>query len=289
MAASSAERHLVGHPGVGGADRDEEHVEVAHLGVRQPGVVTSTVHPSVFGQPVTFTATLTGAQGTPTGSIQFGVDGGNLGSPVALTGGVATSTAVATLGVGSHNVTATYGGDVVYRPGGSGLTHVVNKAGTTTTVTSSANPSAFGPSVHFTAAVAPVAPGAGLPSGAVQFLVDGSNLGGPVTLVAGVADSIAVSSLGVGPHPVTATYAGDAGFNAGSGSLAAPGQVVQKSDTSTTVSSSQNPSVFGQAVQFTAQVAPAGNGAGTPDGTVQFVVDGSSFGAPVTLSGGSAT
>ena len=119
--------------------------------------------------------------------------------------------------------------------------------------------------------------------------MDGSDLGVPVTLTAGVAGSDAVSTLGVGPHTVMANYLGDASFNAGSGSLTTVGQIVGKSDSSTAVSSSQNPSAFGQAVQFTAQVSAAGTGAGTPDGSVQFVIDGASFGGPVTPSGGSAT
>jgi len=58
--------------------------------------------------------------------------------------------------------------------------------------------------------------------------------------------------------------------------------------TTTTVSSSLNPSNFGQSVTFTATVAP---GTGTFDngGTVQFAIDGTNYGSPVSLSGGSAT
>jgi len=250
--------------------------------------VTSSVNPSVFGQPVVFTATLTGAQGTPTGSIQFGVDGVNLGGPVGLAGGVATSTAISSLSVGAHTVTATYRGDIVYKPGTGSLTQTVNKADTTTSTASSANPSDFGEPVQFTATVAALSPGAGTPGGQVQFVVDGSNLGGPVSLSGGVATSGSISTLGVGSHTVSANYLGDASFNTSSGSLSG-GEGVQRSDSTTTVSSSQNPSAFGQGVQFTAHVAAAGNGAGTPGGTVQFVVDGSNVGGPVTLSGGSAT
>jgi hypothetical protein len=60
---------------------------------------------------VTFTATVTSAAGTPTGSVQFKADGANLGSPVLLSaGGVATLTTSA-LPAGNHSVTAEYGGD----------------------------------------------------------------------------------------------------------------------------------------------------------------------------------
>src|SRR5262249_23251904 len=56
----------------------------------------------------------------------------------------------------------------------------------------------------------------------------------------------------------------------------------------TTVTSSANPSVPGQAITFVAMVAASVPGANSPTGTVQFSIDG---GAPVsqTLSGGMAS
>jgi hypothetical protein len=56
----------------------------------QPGptatttTVSSAANPSAAGQAVTFTATVSGAGGTPTGAVQFTVDGTDLGAPVAL-------------------------------------------------------------------------------------------------------------------------------------------------------------------------------------------------------------
>jgi hypothetical protein len=73
--------------------------------------VTSSVNPSLLGQSVTFTATVTTiASGgeTPTGSVQFKVDGSNFGSGVGLSGGVATSMSTSTLTVGNHTVEADY-------------------------------------------------------------------------------------------------------------------------------------------------------------------------------------
>lgn len=46
---------------------------------------------------------------------------------------------------------------------------------------------------------------------------------------------------------------------------------------------------FGETVQFSATVAPAGSGTGTPDGTVQFFVNGVTYGSPVSLVSGTAT
>src|SRR6185369_5163245 len=74
--------------------------------------VSATPNPSNSGQGVTFTATVTSAAGTPTGTVQFKDGGTNLGSPQTLNGsGVATfSTTALTPGV--HTITADYSGDV---------------------------------------------------------------------------------------------------------------------------------------------------------------------------------
>ena len=76
------------------------------------------------------------------GNVQFSVDGVNFGSPVALSGGKA-SIQDSALTVGTHTISASYGGDSTF-VGSSGNvsgSQVVNKASTTTTVNSSANPS----------------------------------------------------------------------------------------------------------------------------------------------------
>jgi hypothetical protein len=79
------------------------------------------VNPSLLNQPVTFTAVVSptiAAAGTPTGTVQFQVDGSNFGSPVPLNGGVATlSTSV--LPVGTHTVAANYSGATYFLPSSS--------------------------------------------------------------------------------------------------------------------------------------------------------------------------
>ena len=58
--------------------------------------------------------------------------------------------------------------------------------------------------------------------------------------------------------------------------------------TTTTLTSSLNPSTYGQSVTFTATVSRA-SGSGAPVGTVQFKVDGVNLGTPVTLTGVNTT
>jgi methylglyoxal synthase len=68
---------------------------------------------------------------------------------------------------------------------------------TSTVVVSSVNPSTYGEGVYFTATVSS---DSGTPSGTVQFIVSGSNLGDAVPLVDGTAQSILVSTLTAGTH-----------------------------------------------------------------------------------------
>ena len=230
--------------------------------------VASSVTPSVFGQSVQFTATVAPASGTgtPTGTVQFSLDGTNFGAAATMSGGAATSSTIGTLTVGPHSVGAAYSGDTGFSGSFDSRTQTINRADTTTAVTSSANPSVFGQSVTLTAAVSVTAPGVGLPGGSVQFAIDGSNVGTPVTLSSGSA-SMTTATLGVGSHTVAAVYSGDGSFNTSSGTLS---QNVNKAATSTVVISATNPSVFGQSVSFTATVSVDTPGAGIPTGIVTF-------------------
>ncbi|WP_190146294.1 Ig-like domain-containing protein, partial [Streptomyces glebosus] len=248
--------------------------------------VTSFPDPSVFGQPVTFTATVAPVppgSGIPTGTVTFvisGTGGGTLTAP--LVGGTASVT-TSSLGVGPHTVTATYSGSGSFAPSSGTDTQTVNKASTTTTVISAPDPSAVGQPVTFTATVAPVAPGAGTPTGTVTFFISG----GPTltgTLSGGTA-SVSTSALAAGTHTVTAIYSGDANFNS---SVGTDTHTVGQASTTTTVTSSPDPSVVGQSVTFTATVAPVAPGAGTPTGTVTFVISGGPT-LTGTLSGGTAS
>jgi hypothetical protein len=248
--------------------------------------VASSQNPSVFGQAITLTATVAAQAGSPTGSIQF-MDGSSpLGTPVALSGGSA-ALATSSLSAGAHNITAVYSGDGVFDVStGSLPVQTVNPAANSTTVSSDTNPSVFGQSVTFSAAVSATAPGSGTPTGTVQFVDGGVNLGLPVTLSSGAA-TFTLSSLSVGTHSIAAIYSGDSNFTGSTAPLLT--QAVNPSASSTAVLSDTNPSVFGQSVTFTAAVLATAPGSGTSTGTVQFVDGGVNLGPPVTLSSGAAT
>jgi hypothetical protein len=238
--------------------------------------LTSSLDPSVFGQSVTFTATVNPSSG-PTGTVQF-LDGTSSLGIVALTGGTASLT-TATLAVGTHFITAIYSGDGNF--GGStsaSLTQTVSAGtvGTTTTLTSSLNPSTYGQQVTFTAAVSPSS-GA---TGTVTFKDGGSAIGTSALDASGVA-TLSISSLAVGTHAITALYSGDSSHNGSTSS--ALSQTVNNAGTTTTLTSNPNPSRSGRAVIFTATVSSP-----TATGTVQFF-DGSALLGTVSLSSGNAS
>jgi hypothetical protein len=168
------------------------------------------------------------------------------------------------LTVGLHTVVAIYSGDANFDHSTSApYTQTVNKADTTTTIGSSANPSNFGQAGTFTATVSAVAPGSGRPTGSVTFVVDGT-VQAPANLNGGQA-TFTTETLAVGDHRIGAVYGGDGNFNS---SIAARlTQTVNHVVSSTGLGSSVNPSVFGQQVTLTATVSASG---GTPSGTVTF-------------------
>src|SRR5207247_40562 len=179
--------------------------------------------------------------------------------------------ATSALTVGSHSITARYNGDTNFSGSTStALTQTVNKASTTTSLTSGTNPSVFGQSVTFTATVTVNAPGAGTPTGTVNFLDGATNIGTcSLPAAAPFTCTFSTGALSVATHSITAAYIGDGNFL--TSTSAAVSQVVNKANTSTSLTSSANPSVFGQSVTFTATVAVVAPGAGSPAGTVNFL------------------
>jgi len=229
--------------------------------------LTSSQNPSVYGQAVTFTATVTPATtpGPATGSVTFKEGTTVLGTGSLDGTGKATFSSSA-LSVATHPITAEYSGDSTYNASSDSLDQVVNKADTTTGVTSSANPSVVGQPVTFTANVTAVAPGSGTPTGTITFKEGTTVLGTDSLDDAGQA-TLTSSTLTAGTQSITAEYSSDSNFNASNNSL---DQVVDKADTTTGVSSSANPSAVGQPVTFTATVAAVAPGSGTLTGTVTF-------------------
>jgi hypothetical protein len=109
--------------------------------------LTASPNPVLVQNSVTLTATIGSSAGTPTGSVAFS-DGGTTIGTAPLNAGIATLS-LATLAVGSHSITAVYGGDANFNAassaavseavedftltiGGSGSSQTVQPGGTAT-------------------------------------------------------------------------------------------------------------------------------------------------------------
>jgi hypothetical protein len=168
--------------------------------------VTTSGSPSIFGQPVTFTA-MVRAQccGIPDGETITFHDGTTVIGTGKIVGELATFS-TSSLKVGAHPIQAVYPGDTAsFRPSSGRVRQVVNLDPTTTSLTSKPNPSTHGQSVTFTAKVTSSGPKP--PTGKVAFK-DGPTGIGTVILSGGVA-TLSRSTLAVGTHPITAEYLGD--------------------------------------------------------------------------------
>jgi len=245
-----------------------------------PTVSTSTslaasANPVLVGDPVTFTATVSGSN--PGGMVTFKTDGAILGT-AALAGEGDSRTAGYTATfttAGTKNITAVYGGDALNLVSTSAvLSQGINKTSPTNTLVSSAASSVLGEPVTFTATVT-----GNNPTGTVTFK-DGTATKGTVAL-SGEGNtrsaSLTTSSLIAGSHSMTAVYAGNSLNSAATSDVLV--QTVNKATPGIALASSANPSAAGAAVIFTATVT--GN---NPTGNVAFK-DGTATKGTVALSG----
>ncbi len=252
-------------------------------------VITETPQPggglggsSVSGQKVLVSASVTAygpSTGTPTGSVVVS-DGVGLSCTITLANGVG-SCFLAESTPASYTLTGTYSGDANFAVSSGTTNLVVNKANTTTSVTFTPSSSVSGQVVTVTASVAPVAPGAGMPSGQVII----TDLPGAQTCTMTLADGIGTCTIAEptpGSYTVVAAYQGSADFNTSTTNSAAP-LVVSRAQTMTVVSVSPNPALVGETVTVSATVTTMAPGAGVPNGTVQ-VNDGVVGGQTCTIT-----
>ncbi|HEY3837248.1 MAG TPA: Ig-like domain-containing protein [Bryobacteraceae bacterium] len=251
--------------------------------------LTSSANPSVYSQPVTFSATVTATApgtGVPAGVVTFKNGNSTLGTGTLNGSGIATFT-TSSLAVGPDSIMAVYSGSTSYNGStSSALSQTVNTDGASTAVSSSVNPSVYGQSVTLTATVTATAPGTGTPTGTVTFN-NGTATLGTSTLNGSRQATLTVSTLAVGGASITASYNGDGNFSASTSGVLS--QTVNKDGSTASLSSSANPSVFGQPVTFTATIAASAPGSGLPTGTVTFSYGSTNLGSSAVDGAGHAT
>ena len=209
-------------------------------------LLASSVNPSMFGQAVSLTATVssvpTGA-GIPTGMVTFADGGVVIGQVPVNSSGVASITK-SNLNPGSHNILVTYASDTLFAASTGSLVQIVQD-GTATTVSSSSSPSSFGQLVVFTANVKAANSAPITPTGSVNFKEGGTILA-TVPLDAAGQATFSISGLSIGGHTITADFAGATGWLTSSGAFT---QVVQDAPLLLTEQSSERVIALDLAIQ----------------------------------------
>jgi len=236
--------------------------------------LTLDPNPSNYGQSVAMIATITPSAAT--GTVYFYESAALLGS-ADLSGGTATFN-TSTLTVGTHVVTATYYGGGIYNgsTSSSRSQEVVNQVTSTLTLASGLNPSTYGQAVTLTATISPVEA-----TGAISFFDGAASLGSAV--LSGGTAVLTISTLTVGTHVVTSTYAGGGVYLPSTADAVL--QTVNKGVVMVTLTGPASSTVFGQAAAFHVTVSAA---LGTPTGTVELYEGGTLLGSSA-LADGTAT
>ena len=180
---------------------------------------TSSQNPSFFGTSVTFTANLvSSSNGTPTGQVQFTLDGSPL-PPVEIDSNGNASFTASSLTRGYHTVTADYPGTIDFGGGYATINQHVTYPPVQQTLTSSLNPSARFQPITLTTTISSTY---ATPTGSVDFTDGSIDLGTvPVTLVSNGVVTASLTTAGVvaGAQKVTATYSGDNNFQSNAVSI----------------------------------------------------------------------
>jgi hypothetical protein len=260
--------------------------------------VAANPNTSIVTQPVSLVSVVSSTfAGTPTGTVQFFVDGSAFGSPATLDGtGTATLVVPAGFAIGSHTVESIYSGDSAFGPSSAGPTpFTVNPSPTTTTILVAPNPVFATDPIFISATV--VGSIAATPTGSVSFAIDNEIVGTAVLDENGQTSFVLPAGLeiGDGAFDVMAIYSGDASFT-GSTSANSILSVIPV-PTATTLLAAPTSVVQGDPVMLTANVVfdipqtpalRAGINPSILDGTVNFF-NGLAMIGSVPINAGSAS
>ncbi len=238
-------------------------------------------------QNVVLAATVTGSSPPNGGTVKFFDGSTQIGSTQTLASGSASITTQFS-GAGTHNLTATYGGDSNDGTSTSAIVaFVVAQFATTTALSATSSSAALGSPVTFTAAISGSVPD--VPTGTVTYK-DGGTTIGTAPLDGHARATLTTTSLAAGSHAIIANYGGDS-ENQSSASSGVAFNVTNGNVTDFSIGStvaSQQTLAAGQSMTIPVTLTGA---AGFSGGTVTVTCSGLPTGAvctstPVTVSGG---
>ncbi len=243
--------------------------------------LSSSTNTSVYGQPVTFTATVTAnppSEIIPTGEVIFDIS--DYGSIVAMLdrSGKATVNVNTLHARPPYSIRSVYFGEGGFETSySSEISLTVNKAPTTTSLTSSPNPSDIDQSVTFTATVTANPPSESTLAGKhVVFDIDSDSFGA-VLDGSGKATLLYHGFSASGQHTAKARFEEDADFLASS---TPPLTQNVRAETAFSLLSSKNPSNKTDPVTFTTSGLPS-----DATGNVKFFDGGTELGASMIFGG----
>ena len=177
--------------------------------------ISSSIGSPVYGQNITFTAGVTTTDtiaAVTSGAIQFKVDGTNFGSPVTIDSNGLASFSSSSLSRGNHTITAAYAGDATNIASTQDILVNVSNYASQTLVTPSHSTFKAGYAASFSVTISGTDPSAPIPTGTVQFMVDGAAFGSSVAINSGMATSGNLASLTIGTHSISAAYTDSSGL-----------------------------------------------------------------------------
>ena len=220
---------------------------------------------TVYGQPVTLTATVANTQATaPVAGIVSFMNGLTVIGTAPVVGGIASLT-VSSLARATYSLKASFtdpAGNFVGSISPKAQSLKVSKASTTTTLAVSDLSPVYSEVVTFTAMVTANSPSGAVPTGSVVFK-DGTTTLKTVTLDGTGSASFAISTLAVAGHSITAVYSATTNFMTSTSTASAV--TVSQIGTTTTFQTSLASPVLGQSVTFTATVAAVSSRRCHPD------------------------
>jgi hypothetical protein len=249
--------------------------------------LSSSSSPSVYGQPVTFTATVsdvTTPNLVPTGRVSFAIDA--LPPVDVLVDGTGQAQYTATpSALGTHHVVATYNANGNFDSSPALLDQVVDLADTDGAIVASPTVPVAGQAITLDAAFSGHPPSTAHPSsgtGSVQFTYGaGTPLGSPQALQPDGRAQFQTPA-DAGDYTVRAAFSGDTNFGPATAVLQLH---VNRADTATTLTSAPNPATVGGDLTVTVDVGVLAPGDADLDGAVQMTVNGQPLGAPIDVTG----
>ena len=227
--------------------------------------------PSMYGDSLTFTATVSGTGGIPTGDVTFKDGAITLGTAALNASGVATFS-INTLSAGAHSAIAAF----YVNSTSPNLSQTVNTRALS--ITPNPDSKTYGQTKTYGSGQTAFTIGAGelIVGDSVSSVTLTCTDGAPATAAAGSYAIVPTGAVGTGLANYNITYR--------NGTL-----TVMPAATANAVVSSLNPARPGSNVTFTATLSAVPPGAGTPTGMVQFLTKGHAFVEPVVLLNGQAS